>query len=1657
MKENLRSTAYASQSNVIGFTPTYVVYPNIPFTFGYLYTWYSAVGLPEGSNATPPTAISERVQGICPNEWAMPSTTQLAALYAAGEPRANDVAYWVYGSAVAPSGTNGFNMLPAGYYNAQTQNFYEYKLAGYLWALNYNGATSSCGVFPFDCRSTSNITMNKYNMLSVRCVKAPPYGVEEVTACNSYTWNGNTYDVTGRYVANLPNDSVSTLLLTINYTTYGTLNILACDSYYWDLTEQTYTTSGTHMATIENYLGCDSIVTLNLEVRYSNTGIDVQNHCDAYEWIDGITYFESTNTPTFVVTNAAGCDSTVTLNLTIRKMTTGVDVQNHCDTYTWIDGNTYNESSNDNTYTLTNAAGCDSVVTLNLTIRNKTYGIDVQNHCDTYTWINGITYTESTNTPVYTITNAAGCDSIVTLNLTIRKKTASPSVSLTEYNTFTWNGVTYTTSGIYTATLTNAVGCDSTATLDLTILYRFPIDYVVNQGIMPAEYPVTYIQGVGATLPIPTRLNHRFDGWYDNATFTGSPITAVSNTESGNKQFWALWTLIQIGSNSNLTFAGNTTSVASIPNASELNPTTAITLEAWIFPTVWRASSFQGSIIAKEQATGNGGYVLRCGSSGTLNFAVGIGTGFQEVTATGLVLNQWQHVAATYDGTTMRIFRNGVQIGSKAQTGTINVSTNPIEIGRNPQYTDRFFQGRIDEARIFNVALDAATLLTWYNKSVTSSHSNYSNLVAYYEMDNITTPANLVPTVGPAGTVAVATYVSGANCNFTSNSPYITPVSSVKAIHPTASLNSFMLPVAPGDTLAQVLRVEVEALFGGNLTQIVLSTNGTTNPADLLRARLYYTGTSTTFSTTTQFGTPILNPNGTLTFTGNQTLPCGITYFWLTYDISPTATYNNVVDASLISSVVERLAITPINGSPTGDRLIVNPCTYHILQIRDTQGDSWTGTRISVLKNNDTIFSNISVLEGPGTDRFLYQNFYNFPFNALPGDSIRVIRVATGALGASECRVRIIRGSGTVVLSEVTVATPPAVNLAVAGCFVTITASAGSNGTISPTGAVNAYINLNRTFTFTPSANYYVDSVLVNGINIPSAVLAGNYTFINVTAPQTIRVIFKTNVITASTGLYGTISPTGNVNVGKNGTQKFTFVPATHCFLDSIIVNGVNIPDSIAGKSFTFTNVNEPHTIRSVYRGNIIFATAGPNGTISSPGGTPMAPNSSRVYTMTPNTNYWLDSLIVNGINRPDSIPARRFTFNNVNESHTIRVVFRTNTITASTGPNGTISPLGVTNRLPNTSQKYTITPNANYFLDSLIVNGINIPDSIPGKSFTFTNINANHTIRVVFRTNIIISSTGPNGTISPLGTTNKDNNTSQKYTITPNQFYFLDSLLVNEINIPDSIPGNSFTFNNINSNNTIRVVFKTNYITPTLITPPTIVGTPTQYNILSTLTLNGGLVQHNGIDVPGTFTWTTPTTILNIPNNYSVTFTPTDILTYFPITFNVYVNFSFSHLVFADGTITNNQIPFEGYWLDAVQRNQVIYPASMLTPMVGRVITSMSFYFSVSPASAWTAVATFKLGSTTTTNLTAGLEPAPATTVYTGTMTVVGGILTLNFTQPFTYTGDNLLLEFNNATGNYVTSTLLGVTQTAASRYTRGSTNTLINFLPKTKFELVP
>lgn len=377
---------------------------------------------------------------------------------------------------------------------------------------------------------------------------------DTVFACGSFTWiDGNVYNSGNSSATHIiPNsagcDSTITLNLTIAQPSFATDTIVACDSYTW-IDGNTYTSSNnTATDTLINAAGCDSIITLDLIILNSSSSIDSVTSCDSYTWIDGNTYTTSNNTATDTFSNAAGCDSVVTLNLTILQSTSFTDSVFACDSYTWIDGNTYTASNNTATFTLPNAAGCDSVVTLNLTIGQSTTGTDVITACDSFTWIDGNTYTQSNSTATDTLTNVAGCDSVVTLNLTVN---SSSTGSQTEVvcDSYTWpaNAQTYTTSGSYTTTLTNTAGCDSVVTLNLTInssntgsqteaacdSYTWPVNAQTYTTSGSYTTILTNAAGCDSTITLDLTINETPDN-----TITLSGVNLTSNAVGADYQWF---------------------------------------------------------------------------------------------------------------------------------------------------------------------------------------------------------------------------------------------------------------------------------------------------------------------------------------------------------------------------------------------------------------------------------------------------------------------------------------------------------------------------------------------------------------------------------------------------------------------------------------------------------------------------------------------------------------------------------------------------------------------------------------------------------------------------------------------------------------------------------------------------------------------------------------------------------------------------------------------------------------------------------------------------------------------------------------------------------------------------------------------------------------
>lgn len=170
-------------------------------------------------------------------------------------------------------------------------------------------------------------------------------------------------------------------------------------------------------------------------------------------------------------------------------------------------------------------------------------------------------------------------------------------------------------------------------------------------------------------------------------------------------------------------------------------------------------------------------------------------------------------------------------------------------------------------------------------------------------------------------------------------------------------------------------------------------------------------------------------------------------------------------------------------------------------------------------------------------------------------------------------------GYGTTATRWAIAAVP--INPAPAGTTFTITASAGTGGSISPTGAIVVNQGANQSFAITPNSGYAIASVLVDSV---SQGAISSYTFTNVQAAHTISATFTAlptqYTITASAGAGGSISPTGAVLVNQGANQTFTIAPNSGYVISNVLVDSIS---QGAISTYTFTNVQAAHTIAASF------------------------------------------------------------------------------------------------------------------------------------------------------------------------------------------------------------------------------------------------------------------------------------------------------------------------------------------------------------------------------------------------------------------------------------------------------------------------------------------
>ncbi len=199
-------------------------------------------------------------------------------------------------------------------------------------------------------------------------------------------------------------------------------------------------------------------------------------------------------------------------------------------------------------------------------------------------------------------------------------------------------------------------------------------------------------------------------------------------------------------SNSNSLLFDGTTSYVDLAPASGIDTMTGpVTIEAWINASAWGFSMAQNSIFCTHGWTsGEQGFVLRAGGSGILSFnfagldSLSVPSSWQEVTSpvNTLQLNTWTHVAGTFSGTELKLYVNGLQVGSSLFTGSIVASTYGAKIGKladDSQVPGRYFSGNIDEVRLWDRALSASELLASANQHIDPTGA--AGLVGYWRLN----------------------------------------------------------------------------------------------------------------------------------------------------------------------------------------------------------------------------------------------------------------------------------------------------------------------------------------------------------------------------------------------------------------------------------------------------------------------------------------------------------------------------------------------------------------------------------------------------------------------------------------------------------------------------------------------------------------------------------------------------------------------------------------------------------------------------------------------------------------------------------------------------------------------------------------------------------
>ena len=509
---------------------------------------------------------------------------------------------------------------------------------------------------------------------------------------------------------------------------------------------------------------------------------------------------------------------------------------------------------------------------------------------------------------------------------------------------------------------------------------------------------------------------------------------------------------------------------------------------------------------------------------------------------------------------------------------------------------------------------------------------------------------------------------------------------------------------------------------------------------------------------------------------------------------------------------------------------------------------------------------------------------------------------------------------------------------------------------------------LEKTVVSSIGANAFKGCTSLVDVSLPNTIqTVGANAFANCSGLATINFINDSNL--------STLSVAANSFTGTTSDLKVNILDESH--FDEYIskLNGKGFAENAF--MFFLGNIDRKayykNAVWEKFHDAVITSTAGEHGTISPSGTIIYSLGSSASYVISPETGYKIKKILVDGVEIVVTAAdgaAQSYEFVDIQKDHTISAAFeqRMFKITVVCGGNGKIEPSTTKDYAYGSEVAFVITPNDGYVIKDVLIDGVSNAKAKENAKYTFSNLRANHKIEVSFEvvTFTIVSSVGEGGTMSPNQiTTIKNWGENHSVTYTPNDKFVISTIVVDGevINLSgvDVSKPYTYTFSNITANHVISCQFES--------TQKTLTYDP-----------NGGtFVSNTDIDLPsstGNYNYRAIATIGFAPSTtYSINFASATLISGTATEFNVLL-YKFGDPSKRYATInvpfgTNVSAVFTSpETLNPSDNNQILVYAGLAGATAGNSVSFRGITMSVTKTLTWDSVC--------------GVSPTPTREGYT-------------------------------------------------------------------------